>query len=46
MQESKVAGRPSMAWVPVVSADGRTHMEARWQEAVAPAATVPTPHAA
>lgn len=45
MQESKVAGELVMQWIPVVGADGRTHMEARWQvvgEALATAA----PHAA
>lgn len=44
MQESKVAGELVQYWIPVVGADGRTHMEARWH--VVGEAHAVAPHAA
>jgi hypothetical protein len=35
MQESKVSTELMMQWVPVVDAQGRTHMEAVWVTAAA-----------
>lgn len=36
-------GRPSLSWMPVVDARGRTHMEARWSVATTRTASAATP---
>lgn len=45
MKVSEVTGQLVMQWIPVVGADGRTHMEARWQ-VVGEAGATAAPHAA
>lgn len=45
MEESTMTNELVMRWFPVVGADGRTHMEARWQ-VVGEADAHATPHAA
>lgn len=47
MQESQVAEKLTMHWVPVTGADGRTRLEMRWSVPTAPVApTSPTHHPA
>jgi hypothetical protein len=47
MQESQVAEKLTMHWVPVTAPDGRTRLEMRWSVPTEPLApTAPTDHPA
>lgn len=46
MQESQMAERLTLQWVPVVDARGRTQLEARWSTPTSGSRTSVHPHAA